>query len=179
MAAHQPGTSPNTYRIHLYPSAIATYYAPSDRSGLGGMLRERIRATHKWRGGGSRYDCVFVKVGDEAGFRGLDVVQVIAFFKVTCNKVEYPGAIVTPFKKIGNSPCPFTQMWKVRRDLARAGQRKFKIIPMHSIVRSAHLIGIAGTSFVPREVNHSNALEAFKEFYVNKYIDYHAHETVF
>ncbi|KAF8328733.1 hypothetical protein F5887DRAFT_897430 [Amanita rubescens] len=180
MALHQPGTSANAYRIYLYPSAIATYYAPSDRSGLGGMLRERIRATHKWRGGGSRYDCVFIKVDeDEAGFRGLDVVQVVAFFKVTCNKVEYPGAIVTPFKKVGNSPCPFTQMWKVRRDLARGGQRKFKIVPIHSIVRGAHLIGISGSSFVPREVNHSNALEAFKDFYVNKFIDYHAHETVF
>ena len=31
--------------ITLYPSAVATYFAPSDLSGIGGMHSERIRAT--------------------------------------------------------------------------------------------------------------------------------------
>ena len=46
--------------ITLYPSAVATYFAPSDLSGIGGMHSERIRATSNWRNEGPRYDTVFV-----------------------------------------------------------------------------------------------------------------------
>ena len=35
--------------ITLYPSAVVTYFAPSDLSGIGGMHSERIRATPNWR----------------------------------------------------------------------------------------------------------------------------------
>jgi len=35
--------------ITLYPSAVATYFAPSDLSGIGGMHSECIRATPNWR----------------------------------------------------------------------------------------------------------------------------------
>ena len=38
--------------ITLYPSAVATYFAPSDLSGVGGMHSERIRATSNWRNEG-------------------------------------------------------------------------------------------------------------------------------
>lgn len=54
-----------------------------------------------------------------------------------------------------------------------------KIILLSTIIRAAHLIGIAGSSFISREVNHSNALNTFKVFYVKKFIDYHAHEIAF
>ncbi|KAJ7918853.1 hypothetical protein B0H13DRAFT_2433842 [Mycena leptocephala] len=37
-------------KIKVFSSAVATFYAPSDQSGIGGMYRERIRA---WRGGAS------------------------------------------------------------------------------------------------------------------------------
>ncbi|KAJ7637863.1 hypothetical protein B0H17DRAFT_844525, partial [Mycena rosella] len=37
--------------IKVFPSAVATFYASSDQSGLGGLLRERIRAVRSWRGG--------------------------------------------------------------------------------------------------------------------------------
>ena len=47
-------------RVHLYPSAVTTYYAPSDKSGMGGMCRERIRSVHSWMGGPGRHDCVFI-----------------------------------------------------------------------------------------------------------------------
>ncbi|CDO77042.1 hypothetical protein BN946_scf184403.g17 [Trametes cinnabarina] len=44
--------------ISVFPSAIATYYAPSDPSGPRGMHRERIRSVGSWRGEGPRRDCV-------------------------------------------------------------------------------------------------------------------------
>ena len=39
--------------ISVYHSAVATYYAPSDSSGVGGMYRERIRANPAWNRGES------------------------------------------------------------------------------------------------------------------------------
>ncbi|KAF8889238.1 hypothetical protein BD779DRAFT_1611042 [Infundibulicybe gibba] len=37
-------------RIDVFHSAVATYYAPSDYSGIGGMHRQRIRSVPSWRG---------------------------------------------------------------------------------------------------------------------------------
>src|ERR1700683_4673619 len=63
--------------ITLYPSAVATYFAPSDLSGVGGMHSEHIRATPNWRKEGPRYDTIFVNTNPaEAGMRGLDVARV-------------------------------------------------------------------------------------------------------
>src|SRR5882762_5685331 len=47
-------------KISVYTSAVATFYAPSDISGVGGMRCERIHAVDVWRKGPGRYDCVFV-----------------------------------------------------------------------------------------------------------------------
>ncbi|KAF5314796.1 hypothetical protein D9758_018852 [Tetrapyrgos nigripes] len=58
--------------VYLHNSARATFFAPSDMSGLGGMRHERIRTVQSWFGGAARYDCVFME-GDteEDGFSGL------------------------------------------------------------------------------------------------------------
>jgi hypothetical protein len=36
-------------KIAIYPSAVATFHAPSDISGIGGMHREHICAVKSWR----------------------------------------------------------------------------------------------------------------------------------
>jgi len=38
-------------RIRVFPSAVATYFAPSDLSGTKGMIREHIHCVDSWRGG--------------------------------------------------------------------------------------------------------------------------------
>jgi hypothetical protein len=49
-----------------------------------------------------------------------------------------------------------------------------------SIIRAAHLLPVfRGDAAVPREINFSHMLDIFTAFYINKYIDYHAFETVF
>ncbi|KAF8171247.1 hypothetical protein K438DRAFT_2024120 [Mycena galopus ATCC 62051] len=66
--------------VRCFPSAIATFYAPSDQSGLHGAIRERIRAVRSWRGKAPRYDCVYVEADTEQpGFRGLLVARVLLF----------------------------------------------------------------------------------------------------
>ncbi|KAJ2969397.1 hypothetical protein NUW54_g12974 [Trametes sanguinea] len=49
-----------SHPLMVYYSATATFYAPSDPSGEGGMRREIVRANPNWRGKSSRFDCVFI-----------------------------------------------------------------------------------------------------------------------
>jgi hypothetical protein len=70
-------------KITVFPSAIATYFAPSDQSGIGRLIRERIRSIPSWRKGPARHDCVFVERDpNKAGLRGLHVARVKLFFSV-------------------------------------------------------------------------------------------------
>ncbi len=163
-----------TGKVYLYSSAVATYFSPSDVSGIGGMLRERIRSMNKWRNDHERRDCVFVEHdADIAGFRGMFAAQVYAFVKFKYNSITYPCALVKFFSTIGDSPCPNTGMWMVRRD------DEYDLVHIDAIVRAAHLIGIAGDSAIPHGLLPSDTIDVFKTFYVNKFIDYHAFELAF
>ncbi|KAJ7639909.1 hypothetical protein B0H17DRAFT_1277105, partial [Mycena rosella] len=61
--------------ISVFHPAVATFYSPSDPSGIWGMRREHIRLTPSWRKMGSRRDCTFF-VDDQHtdGFRAMSVV---------------------------------------------------------------------------------------------------------
>lgn len=167
-------------KVQVYTSAIATFYAPSDISGLGGMHRERIRATPAWRNGVPRYDCVFISSDSEqAGLRGLHVARVRLFFSVKYKSVLYPCSLVEWFSPLSNLPDPDTDMWIVTPDVDATGQHVLGVVHLDAIVRNAHLIGVAGTDFIPRQLHHYEALDAFKAFYVNKFADHHSHELAF
>ena len=166
--------------IRVFPSSVSIYYAPSDKSGLRGMFRERIRAVSSWRRGPARYDCVFVERDpDLPGFRGLYVARVRSFFSITHNRMKYPCALVSWFSTIGESPCLDTGMWMVEPDFDRTGNHAMSIIHLDSILRGAHLMGVSGSQFIPHHLRFTDTLDAFRAFYVNKYIDHHAHEIAF
>ncbi|KAF8806781.1 hypothetical protein BYT27DRAFT_7256782 [Phlegmacium glaucopus] len=65
--------------ISVYHSTVASFYAPSDPSGIWGMRRERIRSTPSWRSTGPRRDCAY-------------------------EGEKYLCALVEWFKKVGRSP---------------------------------------------------------------------------
>ncbi|KAH9027218.1 hypothetical protein EDB85DRAFT_1893036 [Lactarius pseudohatsudake] len=68
-------------KITVYPSAIATFHAPSDISGTGGMHCKCICAVTSWRKGAGRYDTVFVNADSAVeGMRGLYVAHMRLFF---------------------------------------------------------------------------------------------------
>src|SRR6266852_3979315 len=70
-------------RVSVYSSAVSTFYAPSDLSGVSGKRRERIRATLSWKKGPPRYDCIFVSTDPAVnGFLGLDVARIHLFFSI-------------------------------------------------------------------------------------------------
>ena len=168
-------------RLKVFHSATATYYAPSDLSGIGGMHRERIRATPTWQNGPGRYDCIFVdNEPDIDGFAGLHVVRVKLFLSFTANDgTTYPCALVEWFSRYGDSPCKETGLWRVVPDRNVRGHRVASLIHIDSILRGAHLIGVPGSHLIPTILTYSHSLDVFELFYVNKYIDHHAHEIAF
>ncbi|KAJ6556913.1 hypothetical protein B0H10DRAFT_1847268 [Mycena sp. CBHHK59/15] len=166
--------------VKVFPSAVATFFAPSDQSGIGGMFRQRIRAVRAWRGAPPRYDCIFVEQDAELpGFRGLLAARVLLFMSFKSEGVMYPCALVTWFSAIGDEPCPDVGMWMVEPDLDGRGQRVMDIIHIDSTLRGAHLIPIYGDTFIPHHFKYSSSLDSFKAFYVNKYANHHSHEIAF
>jgi hypothetical protein len=66
-------------------------------------------------------------------------------------------------------------MWIVTPDSADATQ----VIHLDSILRDAHLIGVAGSGRLPKDFTFHDSLDAFKAFYVSKFADHHSHEILF
>ncbi|KIJ17530.1 hypothetical protein PAXINDRAFT_72399, partial [Paxillus involutus ATCC 200175] len=165
---------------YSYSSALATFYAPSDLCGVGGMYCQHIHARPSWRGGHKRYDCVFAEKDPTLlGFQGLYVAQVFLLFSFQFRNTTYPCALVHWFSPIGNEPCPNTGMWMVEPEFEENGNPAFSVIHLDSVMRPAHLIGIYGTDSIPYDLDHHDSLSAFAAFYVNKFSDYHAHSLAF
>ncbi|KII89352.1 hypothetical protein PLICRDRAFT_109924 [Plicaturopsis crispa FD-325 SS-3] len=167
-------------RVHVFHSAYATFYAPSDPSGVGGMRREVIRSTPSWRGKRARRDCVFAeKDRNIPGVQGLHVLRVLLLFSFTFNDVVYPCALVEWFSLVGDVPDEDTGLWVVKPDLDHRGKRDVSVVHLDSILRSAHLIPVFGNRPIPIDFHHTYSLDSFDSFYVNKWADHHAHEIIF
>ncbi|KAG1761287.1 hypothetical protein EV702DRAFT_1183336 [Suillus placidus] len=96
--------------------AVATFFAPSNLSGISGMRYKRIRAVDMWRNGPGCYDCVFVSTDSSAdGMRSLDIARH--------DGITYPCALVQWFKRVADSPDEITGMWVVELELLEDGAR--------------------------------------------------------
>jgi hypothetical protein len=167
-------------KISVYTSAISTFRAPSDLSGIGGMRHERIRATPTWKNGAARYDCVFVNTDPAAnGFLGLDVARVRLFFSIEFCGITYPCALVQWMSRLSDEADENTGMWIVEPDVDASGSPLVAVIHLDSILRAAHLIGVCGDKCLPKGLAFHQSLDTFPAFYVNKFIDHHAFEIAF
>ncbi|KAH9979853.1 hypothetical protein BGW80DRAFT_1556544 [Lactifluus volemus] len=166
--------------VSVYTSAISTFHAPSDLSGIGGMRSEYIRATSSWRKGPPRYDCVFVNTDPALeGLRGLEVARVRLFFSFKFRNTTYPCALVHWMSRIGDGPNEETGMWVVEPDFNADGSRFVSVIHLDAILRAAHLIPVYGVDFISKNFSFHDSLDRFSSFYVNKFIDHHAFEIAF
>ncbi|KAJ7754198.1 hypothetical protein DFH07DRAFT_868599 [Mycena maculata] len=137
------------YTISVYHSAVATFHAPSDPSG---MRRERIRSTPQWRRHGPQRDCAFVVENQaEHGFRGMSVVRIRLFFSFTHDGIDYPCALVDWFKK---------SMWVVEPEM-QGRYRLTTIVHLDTLLRGAHLIPVYGSAFIPVGLRYIHSLDAF------------------
>lgn len=167
-------------KIDVFHSAVAKFYAPSDECGVGGMHRERIRAVPIWQNGPGRYDCVYVSTDSTApGFRGMQVARVLLFFGFKLEKVFHSAAFIQWYHTFGDAPEADTGLWIVEPETHGDGSRLTQVIDLDTVVRGAHLIGIAGDHPLPSTLKFHDSLDSFRAFYVNKYIDHHAHEIAF
>ncbi|KAH9039755.1 hypothetical protein EDB84DRAFT_1587671 [Lactarius hengduanensis] len=115
--------------IKVYHSAVATFYAPGDLSGSGGLRRDFSCALINW----------FVHADERD---------------------------------------PDTGMWVVKQEVNRRGQQTLEVIHVDSIARAVHLLPIYGSSRVPEDFDYHNALDTYYSFFVNHYVDHHAHKFI-
>ncbi|KAG1876353.1 hypothetical protein F4604DRAFT_1880643 [Suillus subluteus] len=164
-------------KITLYTSAVATFFTPSDISGIGGMRYEHIRAMDTWRNSPGRYDCAFISTDPTAeGMSGFDIAQVRLFFSFKHDGVYYPCAFVHWFKRVHNSQDENTGMWVVEPETLEDGTRFASVIHLDCIFRAAHLMPVFEYEFVPTYLSYTQTINAFCTYYVNKYIDHQAFE---
>jgi hypothetical protein len=168
--------------IRIFHSAKAQFYAPSDLCGTGGMYRETIHANPDY-GRSPRFDTVFVSVGgDEDVMGGLLVARVrllFSYFDPYCGE-DVPCALVTWFTHPDSNPKrdKDTGMWKVCPEQDEDGRHPIQVIHLDTILRGAHLLPCFGEGFLPEELTHYDALDAWDAYFVNQFIDYHAHELL-
>ncbi|KAF9783363.1 hypothetical protein BJ322DRAFT_1212129 [Thelephora terrestris] len=170
--------------ISVFHSAKAVFCAPSNSPGVGGLYREMIRSTPKWKTSGiiaPRRDCVLLHTGsDMPGARGFEVARVHLFFSFALEEEVFKCALIHEFCKSFDDPDPDNGMWVFEPDYNRDGFRLMSVIHIDSIVRAAHLLPVfKDDTPIPREINFTHTLDAFKAFYLNKYIDYHSFKTLF
>lgn len=108
----------------------------------------------------------------------LLVARVLLFFSFTIDGEPHRCALVHWFSTFGDQPDVGNGMWVVTPDGFGAG-RNISVIHIDSIVRGAHLLPIFDQQPLPHTLNYTKTLDSFRGFYVNKYVDYHAYETVF
>ena len=169
-------------KILIYPSAVATFYVPSDLSWISGMNSEHIHAVDTWCQGVSWYGCMFINTGLlQPGMHGLDVARARLFFSFTFEQVKYSCAFIHWFSKIGEFLDEGTRMWSVKPEVFNDGSHNLSIIHLDSIVCLAHLLPIHHNKPVSsrHQLNYTWSLDAFSAFYVNKYADHHAFEIYY
>ncbi|KAN0126225.1 hypothetical protein V8E53_015270 [Lactarius tabidus] len=165
---------PISSKVYVYTSICAVFYAPSDLSGLDRLRHEQIRSMQSWYRGAPCRDCIFVGKTDHPdapGMRGLLVAQVHLFFSFVHNGTKYPCVLVHWFSVVGEEPCNETTMWIPC----------LEVIHLDTVLRGAHLIGVSGTHFLPKDPNFTfdKSLDTFSSFYVNKYADHHVYKIAF
>lgn len=145
------------------------------------VFRDLIRVTPKWRGRTQRCDCVFIGAEGEGTLNGMHVAQALLLFSFTFHQATYTCCLVHWFEPVGDEPDSGTGMWVVEREYGPTGEPSLAVVHTDCIVRAAHLIGFYGSDHIERDdkvLNSETSLSYFKKFYVNRFVDLHAHELL-
>ncbi len=165
-------------KIAVHRSASVVFHAPSEACGERGMHREIIRCNSAWLKNIPRFDTVLVTTDIAVwGMPRFRVARIRQFLSVMHENVRYQGALVEWFVTDGDGADGVTGMWVVRPEVVD-GARVRSVIPLSSIARACHLMPVYGPFRLPPSFNYRDTLDAFAAYYVNHYIDYHAHEVL-
>ena len=164
-------------KINVHHSAVALFYAPSDLCGAGGMKSERIRSTPSFHGY-PRCDTVFVVLNDsQPGMEGMEIGWVLLFFSFHYRRKDYSCALINWFVHTDRLDDD-TGMWMVELECDRNGLPMVQVITTDTIACAAHLLPIYGSSRVPDDFSYHEALDWYRSFFVNHFVDHHAHEFI-
>ncbi|RDX42526.1 hypothetical protein OH76DRAFT_1458725 [Lentinus brumalis] len=147
--------------------------------GSRGMHHEFIRCNPAWSGDYARYDTVLVTSDPNVwGVRRFRVAQVRQFISSKYAEEFHQCAVVDWFcmdqERDGS-----TGMSVGRPQLDPVtGDRISSVIPLTSIALACHLMPKLGRTYLPVDFHWSETLTSFRAYYVNSYVDYHAHETI-
>lgn len=166
--------------MKVYNSATVISYAPSDQSGQG-LHHDITCCMPSWNGGPAHRDCVFVEGGgiDGNGFGGLLATRVCLLFTFGHHGKMYECALVGWYLPVRNALDETTGMWIVAPEMDQQGQWVCAMISLDAVLRLAHLIAVYGEDVLLVDFHYTDTLNTFQAYYVNKYIDYHAHCLAF
>jgi hypothetical protein len=108
---------------------------------------------------------------------GMEIGQVLLFFSFCYRRKFYSCALINWFVH-NDEPDADTGMWTVQSERDQKGEPTVQVIPLETIARGAHLLPIYGSTRVPDDFSHHDALDSFNAFFVNHFVDHHAHEFI-
>jgi hypothetical protein len=170
--------------VSVHHSATATFHAPTDPSGVGGMRREVIRSTLSWRGK-PRHDTIFVNNDtDLPGMRGLLVARALHFLRLDTQHGEsFPCVLVHWWEIVGNEPDEDTGMWVATPQFTGLGAVPFlQFIHLDCVLRASHLLPVHQAdrqNWVPVRHDHTKTLDTWTHYYINKWVDHNAFTIAF
>jgi hypothetical protein len=141
------------------------------------MYQERIHSATSWHDH-LRHDTMFVALDDDLpGMKGMVIARVCIFFSFNYKKTNYSCTFVNWLVRDDDEPDLDTGMWTVSQEM-HCGKPTSQVINVKTIARAAHLLPVFGSEQVPptNEVQYYNSLDRYKSFFVNSFIDHHAHE---
>jgi hypothetical protein len=163
--------------IKVHHSAVAIFYMPSDLCGAGGMRCEQIRSNPSFYGHPHR-DTVFIILDDfKPGMEGMEIRRVLLFFSFFYHRKSHSCAFINWFV-LNDDPDPDTGMWTVQLECDQRGEANVQVVPLETIACRAHLLPVYGSNRLPNNFSHHDALDSFYSFFINHYIDHHAHEFI-
>ncbi len=145
------------------------------------MKHEYIRSHPNWRAQGPRRDTVLVVTdANKPGLQGIDIARVHLLFSFKYRCKTFPCAVVQWFSKVDDAADPVTGFWRVAPDYDESQKPLFQVIHIDSIYRAAHLVPDFGDSFIPNKLMRTprRSLDAFREFFVNPFVDHHAYDAL-
>ena len=111
-------------------------------------------------------------------------VHLFFSFHYRPSRQDFSCAFVSwfiPHAASGEQPDPDNGMWTVHLERnCRTGHPVYQVINIQvdasAIAHAAHLLPVFGSDRVPEDFDHNYSLDSFKSFFVNHYVDHHAHE---
>lgn len=163
----------------VYHSATARFVLPSDPGGRrGGRLKEIIRSSPSYKGHPRRDAVLIWANGSLSGIKGFHIARIRLIFSFQAKDVWYPSALVQWYRQTSDVPDADTGLWVVEPGL-REGKPHYSVVSIESVYRAAHLLPVYGRELMKRWQHHTQTLDSFKCYYINSFVDHHAHEVFY